>query len=97
MNAKVYVYTTTMCEPCTKLKAWLAQRGIGYVEITKQSLGEPELAALRRSIKKVSKADSPTLPAVCITEDGKDIWVSNDGQCDIGPMTRRILEVLVCT
>lgn len=95
--AKITLYTTDLCEPCAKLKAWFAERGIEYVEITKKSLGEPELGALRRSIMKVSTADSPTLPAVCISENGEDIWVSNDGQCDIGPMTQRILEVLVCT
>jgi glutaredoxin len=95
--AKVTIYTTELCEPCTELKTWVAERGIDYVEITKKSLGVPELAALRRSIMTVSKADNPTLPAVCISEDGEDVWISNDGQCDIGPMTQRILEVLVCT
>lgn len=94
MNAKVYVYTTTMCEPCTKLKAWLAQRGIDYVEITKQSLGEPELAALRRQIMTVSRADGPTLPAACITIAGLDYWVSNHGLCEIDDMQEEILKVL---
>lgn len=90
----VTVYTTTMCSPCVALKTWLYEQGIEYREIERRSLDGAALAALRKEIMRVSRAATPSLPAVSINLGDEQVWISNHGSEDITEMTAEILKVL---
>jgi len=88
------VYSTTMCPPCAALKDWLRSEGIEFTDIPTKTLDEAGRKWLREKILAVSRINHPTVPAVRLTVDGTEHWVSNHGESDVTEMIAELKKLL---
>ena len=95
---RVLLFTVPACIPCHALKEWFENRGLEYLEISAEGLRrldqkvfENVLEQIRRVTKcVVDNSPYPTFPAVCVVDDDKRVWISNDGLEDVSGMVEKI-------